>query len=126
MATYFIFILGAGFLLLAIAAIVLRLACGLVGEQAPDLGRAMVIVLGAMILQFVGGMILGFVGLGSSQVVGLVVSAIVSAWVYSQMLPTTLGRGLAIWVAQIVVCFVVGFVVAAGVMMIGGTALTFG
>ena len=53
------------FLVVAVAAIILRLACGIVGvEQTPDLGRAMIIVLGNVLAMIGIGVVLGMVGLG--------------------------------------------------------------
>lgn len=124
MISYVAFMFFGGLLVLAVAAIILRLACGLVGETAPTLGYAMVIVLGAMVVQSVAGLGLGVLGLGDSVIVALPASAACTSWVYSRMLPTSIARGLAIWVAQLLVIFILAFVISMGTaMLLGGASL---
>lgn len=111
------------FLFFAISAMILRAACGLVGETAPELGRAMMIVGGAVCVNFVAGLVLSLVGMGDVQIVTTPVSAACTAWVYSQMLPTTLGRGFMIWLAQIVVVVILAVVASfALAALFGGAA----
>ena len=96
------------FLVVAVAGIILRLACSVVGiDPAPDLGRAMMIVLGNCLALMVIGFLLGMVGLGGAPS-GLV-SALVSAKVYEVMLPTSFGRGFLIWLAQFVIIAILAF-----------------
>ncbi len=105
------------FLVVAIAAIILRLACGVVGvDETPGLGRAMIIVLGNVLAMICIGFVLGMVGLGG-QAQSSIVGALVSAKVYQSMLPTSFGKGLLIWLAQFVICAIIGFGLA---LMFGG------
>ncbi len=96
------------FLGVAVSAIILRVACGIAGiDPVPDLGRAIMIVLGNAVILFAISVALSMVGLGRAP--GLIVSALVSAAVYQSMIPTTYGKGLLIWVVQIAVCFALAF-----------------
>ncbi len=105
------------FLVVAIAAIILRVACGIVGvEQTPDLGRAMIIVLGNVLALIGLSIVLGLVGLGGATQSTLV-SALLSAKVYETMLPTSFGRGFLIWLAQFIIVAILGFIT---MMMFGG------
>lgn len=110
-------------LIFAVAAMILRAACGMVGETAPDLGRAMMIVGGAFVVNFVAGLGLGICGLGGVKLITTPVSAACTSWVYSQMLPTTMGRAFLIWLAQIVVIMILAFVAAFAIAAMFGGAL---
>ena len=119
----FAVILLVFFLVFAVAAMILRAACSLVGEPKPDLGRAIIIVLGVMLAHFVVGLVLHSLSLGvlnEGKVLSTLVSAAVTSWVYSKMLPTSFGRALVIWLAQFVVCFILGMVVFFTIMAVVG------
>lgn len=113
---FVIFLLA--FLGLAISAVVLRAACGVVGEEAPPLGKAMLIVFAAGLAQsFVAGA-LGTIGL-DGRAIGLLVSAGTSSFVYSKLLPTDISKGAMIWLAQIVVAFALGFLMVMALVVLG-------
>jgi hypothetical protein len=104
------------FLILAVGAIILRLACGLVGVEKPGLGRAIWIVFATFVVGFLAAIPLSM--LGPLAIVG---STAVSGWLYSVMIPTDFFKGVMICLAQWVVCFVIGvgfaFLVGGGAMM---------
>ncbi|MCA9775077.1 MAG: hypothetical protein KC800_00105 [Candidatus Eremiobacteraeota bacterium] len=106
------------FLAIAIGAMVLRMACKLVGEVPPDFGKAMLIVLAAGFAQSLIGGVFTSIGLDYNAI-NLIVSAAVSSFVYSKMLPTDIGKAALIWLAQIVVCIILGIVIFVGVFVLG-------
>ena len=124
MGTGIIIALLMFFLVLAVSAMILRAACGMVGETAPELGRAIMIVCGAMVAQVAAAFVLGFVGL-NGKLIMTPVSAALTCWVYSQMLPTTMGRAFLIWLAQIVVVMILAFVASfAFAAVLGGAMMS--
>lgn len=117
-AFFLVLILGAALLVLGIGAMVLRMACRLVGEEPPDFGKAVLIVLAAGFAQSIISGIFTFMGL-DVQAINLLISAGVSSFVYSKMLPTDIGKAALIWLAQIVVGIVLAVVIFVGVMVLG-------
>ena len=99
-----IFLFGAAVLvLLAIGAMVLRTACGLVGvEEPPSFGYAIVILLVAGFAQSIVLAPFYWIGLDYT-VIQLVVSAGISSFVYSLMVPVSLARGFFVWIAQAII-----------------------
>lgn len=106
---------------IAVAAIILRLAAKIVSAPEIPFGKAMLIVVVAFFATAAAGFILGLIlGQGIlAQLVSLVVGACVSALIYSKMIPTSFGKGILIYVMQIVVVFVIGLIVA---VLFGGMA----
>ena len=97
---------------------VLRMACRLVGEESPDFGKAILIVLAAGFAQSLVGGVFGAIGL-DVQAINLLISAAVSSFVYSKMLPTDIGKAALIWLAQIVVCILLAAVIFVAVLVLG-------
>lgn len=96
-------------ILLAIGAMVLRAACGVVGvEEPPSFGYAIVILLVAGFLQSLVLAPINWIGLDYT-VITLMVSAGVSSFVYSLMVPVSLARGFVVWIVQAVIGAVVFF-----------------
>ncbi|MBI3925898.1 MAG: hypothetical protein HY319_10195 [Armatimonadetes bacterium] len=111
-----LFLLGIAF-----GGVILRIACGLVGvDPAPELGRAMLVVLANGAAVLVASMIMGLLGL-NHQVLLLLVSVGTSCAIYSAMIPTTPAKALMIWLAQILVLFLLGMVL--GGVLIGSNFL---
>lgn len=68
--------------------------------------------------------LLGAIGL-SGKLILTPVSAALTCWVYSQMLPTTMGRAFMIWLAQIVVVMIIAFVASfAFAAILGGVMMS--
>jgi hypothetical protein len=116
-AFFLAFVLVAALLILGVGAMVLRMACRLVGEEPPDFGKAVLIVLAAGFAQsLIGGVITSAV---DAQAINLLVSGAVSSFIYSKMLPTDIGKAALIWLAQIVVAIVLAVIVFVGVVVLG-------
>ena len=88
---------------LALGAVVLRLSCGLVQEERPSLGRAIVIFFVALLCQATLGGLLGFLGLANARSALFFAVWLVSSAVYSFMLPAKFLHALMIWLCQIVI-----------------------
>lgn len=129
--------LGVIALYLVIGTIIFRLACRFSGEAVPGFGRAMGIVVIAFLILFLLNIVLTVAFSGGSieamtdpeqqnpaaGLVSLLVGMFASAAIYSKMLPTTFGKGLVIWLIQIVmviaVALVFGLLAAVLVAMLG-------
>jgi hypothetical protein len=86
-------------------ALLLRLAAWIVGERELTFARC----LGINAVTFVVNLLfalasyaLGLSGLGSS-LISLIAQAVIAAAIFSAMIPTSFGKGLAIWFIQIVI-----------------------
>ncbi|MCY3021969.1 MAG: hypothetical protein NTW87_23405 [Planctomycetota bacterium] len=114
---------------LFIGAVILRLACGLVAAPQPTFGRAMVIVfmswLANVAVSFVVALLAGVSmaagGAPGTKGVSVVLGALVSAAVYSSMIPTTFGKGLLIWLAQLVIAFVIAVIAVVIILALVGS-----
>ena len=96
---------------------VLRSACGISKAPKPGFVGAMALVLfvggATAVLQFVLSMTLGMSGLGNDAhavtmlrtLLAVPSFMLVAAMIYKMMLPTTFGRGTAICLVQMLVCF---------------------
>lgn len=109
----------AFFLVVTVAAIILRIGCGLVGVEKPALGRAMIIVCGAALANGFGAYVMDT--LSFPQWLGLPVGGAISAYIYSVMIPTDFVKGILIWLAQAVVVSVLTFGLMT--MLFGGLTM---
>jgi hypothetical protein len=123
-------------IILAIYAFILRLACQIVSAPVPDFGKAMLVVFVNFILGVVVQFGLGFVvGAGlavnnpgpeaanqAQLMVGLIsipLGAVISAGVFSGMLEeVSFGKGLLIWLLQILIAIGIGLAIAAALFVV--------
>ncbi len=115
-------------LALLIAAWLLRAACYVLRVHRPSYTRAIQIVLAAWLANLLAGLLLGFVFViiastaGQidpdrleflANVTGFTIGALISAWVYMTMLPTSYGKALAIYFVQMLIMFLVALSISA-------------
>jgi hypothetical protein len=106
-------------LLLGLGAMVLRGACGVVGvKETPSFGYAIVILLVAGFAQSLIMAPINWIGLDYT-VITLLVSAGVSSFIYSLMVPVNLAKAFVIWIVQAVIGFVaiLGLGMAIGMLV---------
>jgi hypothetical protein len=117
---------------LAISAVILRIACSMSGVSAPGFGKALSVTFVADLVSSLGAFFIGLLLVLTNKynldpkTLGLIANgvnfplgAVMSAAIYSGMLPSSFGKGLLIWFIQFLM--VVGVSVAVGVAI----ALTF-
>jgi hypothetical protein len=131
-------ILAVGvFVLLAIAAVILRAACWVFNKMAggegspgsvppPGSGKAMLMVLVIGVVQYLSGIVLAIIGvitpamsLLTVQLISTPISFLVAAGMISAILPTSFSRGLGVAACQfviviLIIIFIVVVVVAVG------------
>ena len=105
------------FLLLGFGAVILRVACSMVGVDIPEFGRAMMITFLAWIANAAVVIVIYLVmGAGSgnpqaaqitASVLSLPVNLCLSAAIYSFMLETTFGKGILILLVQQLVLIII-------------------
>jgi len=143
-------LLGLGLLVLAvvivlsIGAILLRAACSICRVESPSFLMALLVTLAVGIVNGIVGFGIGFgvvlagAGAGAdvqtlqalqalSSCASLPINMVISAALYAAMLKTSFGKGILIWLCQLVVLAIIAVavvVVVVVVMMIAGVAIS--
>jgi hypothetical protein len=117
-----------------ISAAFLRLACSISGVIAPGFGKAMSITFVADGVSTAGAFFLVYVLTSTNQgnvdaktlglianAVGVPLGAVMSAAIYSGMLPTSFGKGILIWLVQLLMVIGIGVAFTAAFFAISAT-----
>ncbi len=117
---------------LAVAALVMRVACSMCQEEPPEFGRAMGIVFVQGLAGFVFGLVVALIVRGTitsnlqsmqiaANMISLPFTMLITSAILHKMVPTTtFSKAVLIWLAQIVIVVVVAIVLVIVLSLVMG------